>query len=362
MQAQTVADFPESGRRELAEAVRNALGSFLGAGLPIVIPYKSERSALAAGIFAAALYALIPLLQLYSGSPRELLYLSWWGVAYFGLVVALTRSTSLAIMEIVDLLILPYLSEECTDGALDCITRNFLRPRIFMKSLAVASGSMLLSCVLLRQFHWNLCLWGLGFFILYFSASQATLTARFYSCFSLSLKEHSNVLFPLDPAASPAVCACKALARRILSYWLMVFVLVMSIMALPYIATKFDGTSLDAVGPFISAVVFIAGFFSFCFGSLVYLRFESDLRIAVDTARLASLSSAQVCHREISSKKEPLSDGELDQLRRLKETSDYLSRSGYLKGSWRTLATTLAAVLPPAVSMVAAVLSLKKGL
>src|SRR5438105_3284175 len=44
-----------------------------------------------------------------------------------------------------------------------------------------------------------------------------------YRCFSQSLKKHSDVLFLIDPAASPAVSACTALAKRILSYWFVVF-------------------------------------------------------------------------------------------------------------------------------------------
>jgi len=210
-------------------------------------------------------------------SSRELILLSWWGVIYFGLVVTLTRSTSLAVVEIVEVLVLPNISEEFAESVRENITKNFIRRQIFMKSLGAASVAMLISCLLLRGSHWvQLCIWGVGFFILYFTASQATLTAPFYRCFSQSLKKHSDVLFLIDPAASPAVSACTALAKRILSYWFVVFVLVMSLTAVPYImalplVSRFVGISSVHVAPFIAAVVFVAGFFSFGLGGLVYL-------------------------------------------------------------------------------------------
>src|SRR5450631_3362463 len=76
----------------------------------------------------------------------------------------------------------------------------------------------------------------LGFFIFYYTASQATLTAPFYTCFSQSLKAYDDVLFPIDPAASPSIIACATLAKRVRFYWFVVFVLVMSLTALPWFA------------------------------------------------------------------------------------------------------------------------------
>jgi len=344
------------------------LGSFLGTGFTShVTPPKTELRPITAGLLAAGLYALVPMLQmLCMPSSRELILLSWWGVIYFGLVVTLTRSTSLAVVEIVEVLVLPNISEEFAESVRENITKNFIRRQIFMKSLGAASVAMLISCLLLRGSHWvQLCIWGVGFFILYFTASQATLTAPFYRCFSQSLKKHSDVLFLIDPAASPAVSACTALAKRILSYWFVVFVLVMSLTAVPYImalplVSRFVGISSVHVAPFIAAVVFVAGFFSFGLGGLVYLRFESDLRIAVDQVRLATLSTVQARFSELFSNQGALSAKEWVQLGRLKDTADYLSKSGHLRGSLQSLGVVVAAILPPLVSMVGSVLTYVK--
>jgi len=299
-------------------------------------------------------------------SSHELISLSWWGVVYFGLVVTHTRYTSLAVDEIVEELVLPSISDELAESVRKNIQKSFARRQTLMKSLSAASIAILISCVFLRQFHWRqLCAWGVGFFILYFTASQATLTAPFYRRFSDSLKEHSDVLFPIDPAASPAIYACTALAKRILLYWFVVLLLVMSLMAVPYIwtfllASRF-GTWSGSVSRFIAIVVFVAGFFSFGFGSLVYLRFENDLRIAIDRVRLATLSTVQTRYCELSSNQRALSAEEQSQLDQLKSTSDYLSRSGNLRGSLETLATAVTATLPPLVSIVGAVLTYRKA-
>jgi hypothetical protein len=290
-------------------------------------------------------------------SSLELIFLSCWGAVYFGLVVALTRRTSLAVVEIIEALLIPSLSEDCADSARENIEKNFVRPRIFMKSLGAASIAMLISCMLLPRSHGiELVIWGLGFFILYFTASQATLTAPFYTCFSQSLKAHDDVLFPIDPAASPSIIACAALAKRVLFYWFLVFVLVMSLTALPW----FAGKSFAGVGPFISAVVFVAGFFSFGFGSLVYLRFENDLRIAMDRVRLTTLSTVQVRCVELFSSRWPLSAEACAQLDRLERASGYLSRPGYFRSSFQTLSTVLIAIVPPIVSIVVAVLNSRR--
>ena len=78
--------------------------------------------------------------------------------------------------------------------------------------------------------------------------------------------------------------------------------------------SDFVGISSVHVAPFIAAVVFVAGFFSFGLGGLVYLRFESDLRIAVDQVRLATLSTVQARFSGLFSNQGALSAKEWVQL------------------------------------------------
>jgi hypothetical protein len=227
--------------------------------------------------------------------------------------------------------------------------------------------AILMSCLLLRQFIGiQLWVWSVGFFVLYFTAAQATLTAPFYTCFSLSLKEHSDILFALDPAASPALRACRALGARILSYWFAVLILVLSVIGVPYLmkgpfSSVFHGASSASIEPFVSALVFVAGFFSFGFGSLVYLRFEADLRIAVERVRLATLLAAQKHVDALFSYERSLSREDLLRLDRFKSTSDLLSNSGYLKGVGKSIAIASVALLPPLASMAGAVFSYLKS-
>jgi|SRR5580704_3285251 hypothetical protein len=136
-------------------------------------------------------------------------------------------------------------------------------------------------------------------------------------------------------------------------------------MTLPYLiahpfASGLAGASSAEIVPYISAVVFVAGFFSFGFGGLVYSRFERDLRVAVDRVRLQTLSTVQVRYWELFSNQRALSAEESTQLDRFKGMSDYLSKSGYLRGSLQNIAIIVGAILPPLVSMVGAVLAYLK--
>jgi hypothetical protein len=360
---------PVLAHRRLAESVRITVGSSLGAGFSSGLPHsKTNLGPTTAGIVAAVLYAVIPILQMFVvPTSRELILLSWWGAIYFGIVVALTRSTSLAVIDIVEVLLLPNISEQFADSAQEEILKDFVRPKIFVNSLGAGSAAILASCLILhRQYSWPLlCLWGPGFFILYFTASQATLTARFYKCFGHSLRKHTADLFAIDPAASPAVSACTTLARRILCYWFLVFLLVMSLLAVPVImnfpfASRFASTPPADLSRFVSAVVIVAGFFSFIFGSLDYLGFESDLRIAVERVRLVTLSTLQADYCNLLSQRRVLSADESAQLDRLKTASDYLSKSGYLRNSLQTLGSVFAAILPPLVSIIVGLLTYYK--
>jgi hypothetical protein len=357
-----------SEQRQLSDAVRRTLGSFFGTGFSSDNPEpKAGFGPIVYGILYACVYALIPIAQRnWMASSPELIILSWWGTIYFGTVTVLARSTSIATTELVEILLIPNISDDFARSAREEMAKGFDRTTIAIKSLVVAILAMILSCYFLRRFPWpHLLTWGLGFFVLYFTASQATLTGLFYTCFSKSLKQHSGDLFVVDPAASPAVFACSAIAKRVLAFWFGTFILVMSLMAAPYKFTypfsyRLTGGLTGDMFEFIAAVIIIAGFFSFVFGSLVYLRFERDLRIAVDRARLATLSFVQGRYRTQAPEETPASAEKWVQLDRLKNASDYLSKSAPFRSSFQTLGTIAIAILPPLVSIVGAVLTYKK--
>jgi hypothetical protein len=129
----------------------------------------------------------------------------------------------------------------------------------------------------------------------------------------------------------------------------------MSLMAIQYVAS----TAFPNVRRLMYTIGFVGGFFTFGFGSLVYLRFESDLRTAVGSVRLGTLARVQAGYCGLSSSRKDLSAEEWIRLTRLKRTSDHLSRSGYFRGTWLSLPTVLA-ILPPLVSLIGALLIYKK--
>lgn len=295
---------------------------------------------------------------------HDLILLSCWGGLYFGTVVAVTRSTSERIVEIVELLILPHISEEVAESVREKIETSFVERRIFRTSLVVAGIFLVISVYILHRHNWfELWIWSLGFFILYFTASQTTYTATFYTCFSHSLKMTDEGFSGIDPVESPAILACEVLGRRMLGYWFIVFLLVMSLMAIPQLShahflSGFVGTLSDDITVFVIAGIVIAGFFSFIFGSLVYLRFQRDLQIGAFRARFAKLSAVQDRYNELFAKLGDLTPDESLQIDRLKTASDYLLKSGY-SNSLQALGALAAAVLPPVLSVIGAVLTAK---
>jgi hypothetical protein len=333
-----------SPRRDLAAAVKDLLGSSLGADLPG--SHLARMSAKVTGLIAASLYGCIPALQFALGSPKALIVLSCWGALYFGIVVALTRSTSPWVLETVETLILPTLSDAGARTALMKMRSDFKRPQLVVVSLMTALVFVGISWLFLRQYPpQHVALWCLGYFYLYFTAALVTLTTRFYTCFSTAIKQNPDQLFRLDPASSPVIFASRALANRMLRYWFCVFLLVVTlgIVIIPPFATRIQLENADAFPEFVLAVIAVAGFFSFVFGSLVYLQFESDLRNAVDRMRLTALVGLQ---REYAERFEVATAGEL------------LSKGGLTRTAGRTLAATLVAILPAVAGILAAIGSL----
>jgi hypothetical protein len=104
---------------------------------------------------------------------------------------------------------------------------------------------------------------------------------------------------------------------------------------------------------FIHAVVFVGGFFSFGFGGLVYLGFERDIRIAIDRARLTTLSTMQTRRLALASIQKPSSE-EASELVRLESASGSLAGAGYSRTNLQTFTSSLLVILPPAVSVVVA--------
>jgi len=130
----------------------------------------------------------------------------------------------------------------------------------------------------------------------------------------------------------------------------------MSLLAVPEIMKARFVTSPSHIRQFIAAVVSVAGFFSFIFGSLVYIRFENNLRIDVERVRLATLSALHIQYRDLFVKQVPLSKQEESLLERIKPIVDDLAKPEYFRTSLQMLGTMLVAIFPPIVAITVALL------
>jgi hypothetical protein len=352
----------DAPRGELAAAVEVLLGSSLGVNLPRG-RFPERLSAILAGLSAGLLYACVPVLQYAIGSPGVLILLSCWGTLYFGVVVALTRSTSRWAIESVATLIVPTLSDTAARMALDTIRSDFQRQRFVVVSLATSLVLAGLSWWLLRPVMrpQHLAVWSVGYTFLYFTAALVTLTTRFHLCFSAAIKQHPEQLFQLDPAHSPVILALSALGNRLLRYWFYVFLLVVTLAGVPPVASRLQLEHADTLPTFVFAVIAVAGFFSFVFGSLVYLRFENDLRNAVDRVRLSALDELQREYTERFQAAAALQDSDQARINQLKGACDLLSTGGLTRTAGRAAVAMLVTILPAVAGIFAAVVSLWSG-
>jgi hypothetical protein len=369
--------------RGLKEALWQTLGGYMGTCL--LYPWNKrvgngsmndgslKHTPLRSGIKAGAVLAAVTLVEF--GLSRAdfrptafapLILLSSWGSLYFGFVVSLARRSTLNTWQIVTQRVVPNIRPDGLPTITSKLNDQFNAKWRISISVAVALfaeigfGMALVPMIDARGvFEWaSVVLTMLVYVPLYFSAAEATFSARFYHCFSSLLRERSSELFADDPAASPCVLAVTQLSRCVLVFWLLVFLLVMSIGSVSVAAIYLSLPEAKELAALAYWVMLIAGFASFGFGSIVYLEAEAEIRNAVERVRLTSLAKAQWLFRELSAKEQPLNAYEQKQLETLRASSDFLSKSGSIADSWQRLQSVAIAVLPPLVAVAVALIGL----
>ena len=197
--------------------------------------------------------------------------LSIWGALYFAWAVLIAHIATAAVKSHLDE-VLPLMSEFQTVYVSNALQSRFPRRRINLISLGAASLATCASLFALKSANittYQLALIASEFFVLYVTAAQATYAARFYGVFAEAIEKEPQALGMLVPAESPIVLAMRSAGATVLIFWLGIMLAVLTLMV-----------HRDTLRNFVLVVVPIASFFSFMFGSAVFIAAESRLRRA----------------------------------------------------------------------------------
>jgi hypothetical protein len=137
----------------------------------------------------------------------------------------------------------------------------------------------------------QLVFWALTYFLYLFTAVQAVLAARFHRSFARELELQADTFYILEARETALVKGLAKLGGQVLGFWVAIFLVVLSIMIL---AVAPDQYRLGMDSKFLLLLVSIAGFFSFGYGTIVYLDSESIIRATLRRFTLRHAADLQV--------------------------------------------------------------------
>lgn len=275
-----------------------------------------------------------------------LVRLAAWGALYLAWAVFTAQLASRSARALISVEIEPLLSRTQEQHVVDALCSRFARPRVLLTSLGVAALALAASVVALPRTHMEVSFIQVGivsveFYLLYVTAVQATDVARFYGVFAEAVEKEPELLFVLAPSRSPLVEAVRRLGEIVVLFW---FGIMISILTLVIF--------LDQLRDFVLLFVSVASFFSFLFGSLVFLRAQGRLRAATRQAAAQSGLRLDREARSLLSQHGQVREAELTRLEVLARLHLELSR----KASAGSIFLTALSVITPFASAVSSVL------
>ncbi len=302
------------------------------------------------GLYSGLIYAFLfcGLSWLRFKDLGTLFLLSAWGSCYLAFAAAIARSTSSAILVVIENRILPSSSEKAVIAIDRDLARRFRMSRVSLVSFLVAIVAVgitsfalhydLKSTVKSWEIAWSCC----GFFILYLTAARATFIARFYGTFAAHLKLDSDRIYELDPAHSAQVAPIASVGQRVLLFW---FGIVCSV------ATLYPLFS-HHLSWFVRFVVPTASFFSVGVGTVVFLNSERDIRSVVNGVAASTLRSTEREIAELFSRRSGLDELQWEQLQGLMSLHDKIVAAGSYRSA---LFSWLSILVPLVVPLVTAI-------
>lgn len=301
------ADLPAAKRREtpLETEVRRIVGPAMGVRF---VPDRWDSHLktwhYVAGLFLTTALLWLAVWRWTDDFEPKLATLIAWGACYFAFACYLARATSTSIYETIARDILPYASDRyCNAVAAELRARFTVSIRILLP-IAIGVASLAAGWWAL---DYDLCdgecpdgvpvtpervLWAVCFFVYFLTAGFAVVAARFYLPFSRHLDLDRSRFSVLRAADSPIVRGLSRLGTRVLIFWALIFLDIVSSMLLAFAPPEFR---IDPTSRLLFTMVPIAGFFSIGFGTLMYLASEANIRATLQ--RFANETAASFQER-----------------------------------------------------------------
>lgn len=245
-------------------------------------------------------------------SQPKLVSLLAWGGCYYAIGIPLAYGATIRIMATVERDILCYASGDYVDAVADDLRQRHTPLMANTVPLIVAVASIAAGVWAVDQdigilglaggasgrappvpaHSPELLLWALTFFVYFLGAARAVIAARFYLSFARCLDRDSAFFYVLNASETPLVKGLAKLGGQVLAFWASVFLLIISIMLLALLPGDYE---LAWSSRFLAVLIPIAGFFSFGFGTIVYL--ESEMRIRAVLRRFVQRHAALLQQR-----------------------------------------------------------------
>jgi hypothetical protein len=253
------------------------------------------------GAVLAAVLSLAP--HPPNGHGQIVSLLVWFGL-YFAVATYVCISTTPKIFDTVEKHIIPHATDEYLDAVAADLNRYFtIWHRIGIPLLAATVSAVAAIWMLGwdieagfrvtgRLYSWEMLLFGMSYFLCFYTASAGVVGGRFHLFFARNLDKASSRFFVLAAADTPIVRGLAKLGTQVLIYWVLIFLAIASSMLVAVIPS--DEYRLPAASWLLSTMVPISLFFSLGVGTLVYLASEASIRSELQrfTARqTASLQS-----------------------------------------------------------------------
>lgn len=248
------------------------VGNSMGVNLPYskgFLPSLAPARAAFLSILAVLVFFSLPIWFLGSRTWAPVIELSIWGAIYFGWAVFGAQQTTSILRSLIGE-IDSLLSKAEKQYIIEAIRDRFDRKRVLRVAVIAAILAITASAVALNNAgiaKSELTVVSVEFFLFYLSAAQATYVARFYGVFAEAIEKDPQPLSVLAPSQSPVIETIHAVGQTVVMFW---FGIMVAVLTLGIFYRQFE--------VFVLIVVPIASFFSFVFGSAVYLMAERILR------------------------------------------------------------------------------------
>lgn len=278
-----------------------------------------------------------------------------------------SRITSTSILKIIEVEVIPELSNSSSEIIIYSLNQRFKRTNILIVSWLISSICAILAGYIVyseapqatKPSTLSVIWWSIGWSILFATSANVVNVSRFYGAFSEALQYNLERLYPLNPARSSLVLSISAIGKKMIIFWFGIAISIALILPfgivnlnvslskifdIIYITNNVQNITLS---DFVLIEVPIAGFFSIGLGSIVFLSSEASIRSAVETYKRLALRKIENNTRLMESL-ESIEKSDIDKLKEINLLHDAIAGSG----SYGNIFSSALGIISPLVPII----------